>query len=136
MAIATPLFMASCATGPGTDGNGPAPSAPMQTMPAATMAKSPKPEALKAASVKKICKVRKNVVEWVLISGGCKNGYAHGSGDAQSVDRKRRYTGNFVDGEFSGKGEYDWGNGAHYTGEILAGKKHGSGTLLFADNSR
>jgi len=147
--VATALLMAGCATGPdGPDSNGPAPTqtvvAPTVTKPAVarrrrvttkkTVAKPPKPQVRKMIPAKTDCKVKKNVVRWVLISGGCKNGFAHGSGVARSVDRQRRFSGGFVEGEFSGKGEYDWGNGVRYTGEFQRGKKHGN-TLLYADNS-
>ena len=151
MVVVTALLVAGCATGP--DSSRPTPSASTQTVAAPTVAKPavarrrrvtskktaaakpPKPQVRKAAPMKTDCKVKKNVVRWVLISGGCKNGYAHGSGVAKSVDRQRRYSGDFVEGEFSGKGEYDWGNGVRYTGEFLRGEKHGTGTLLYADNS-
>jgi hypothetical protein len=88
------------------------------------------------AKGKQDCKVKKDSVEWVLISGGCRNGYAHGEGRARSVDGRRSYAGSFVDGAFSGKGEYDWGNGVHYSGEFLTGGKNGLGTLTYPDNRK
>lgn len=89
--------------------------------------------ALPQATGQSACKVRKNVVEWVHTSGGCRGGYAHGAGRARSVDGQRSYSGMFADGRFSGEGEYDWGNGVRYTGRFLNGQRNGYGTLAYPD---
>jgi hypothetical protein len=95
---------------------------------------APRP-AVPPAPAQSACKVRKNVVEWVYISGGCRNGYAHGLGRARSVDGARSYSGMFVDGRFSGEGEYDWGNGVRYTGRFLKGQRNGPGSLVYPGRS-
>jgi hypothetical protein len=87
-------------------------------------------------TIKQACKVKKDSVEWVHISGGCKNGYAHGAGRARSVDGRRSYAGMFVDGAFSGQGDYDWGNGVRYIGEFLNGRKTGFGILAYPNNRK
>src|SRR3989441_10449079 len=81
------------------------------------------PRSAPPPSIKQACKVKKDSVEWVHVSGRCKNGYAHGAGQARSVDGRRSYAGMFVDGALSGQGDYDWGNGVRYTGEFLNGRK-------------
>ena len=139
------LLLSGCATGgdPGSAGDR-ADVRPTQRTnePAARPTKPPvvsQPRAIQRPSTafakgRQDCKVKKDSVEWVFISGGCRNGYAHGEGRARSVDRRRSYAGSFVDGAFSGKGEYDWGNGVHYSGEFLNGGKNGFGTLIYPDN--
>jgi hypothetical protein len=87
-------------------------------------------------TAKQSCKVKRDSVEWLHLSGGCKNGYAHGEGRARSVDGHRSYIGAFVDGAFSGHGDYDWGDGVHYTGEFLKGRRNGFGTLVYPDNKK
>jgi len=94
------------------------------------------PPAVPPAQVVSRCKVRKNSVEWVYVSGGCRNGYAHGRGRARSVDGRRTYVGMFADGAFSGEGEYDWGNGVRYVGHFLNGRRNGSGTLTYPDSRK
>jgi hypothetical protein len=91
------------------------------------------PPAVPPAPAQSACKVRKNVVEWVYISGGCRNGYAYGFGRARSVDGRRSYSGMFADGHFSGEGEYDWGDGVRYTGRFLNGRRNGPGNLVYPD---
>ena len=139
------LLLLGCATGGGQSSAGEQSdvrSTQRTIEPAGRPTKPPvvsKPKAVKRPSSastkgKQDCKVKKDSVEWVLISGGCRNGYAHGRGRARSVDGRRSYAGSFVDGAFSGKGEYDWGNGVHYSGEFLNGGKNGLGTLIYPDN--
>lgn len=91
----------------------------------------PKP----AKTRKTRCKVRNDAVAWVHVSGGCKDGYAHGNGRAHSVDGKRTYAGEFAQGYFSGQGNYDWGDGTTYSGEFKKSKKNGQGTLTYPDKS-
>jgi hypothetical protein len=93
------------------------------------------PPPVPPAPAQSACKVRKNVVEWVYISGGCRNGYAYGPGRARSADGRRSYSGMFADGHFSGEGEYDWGNGVRYTGRFLNGRRNGTGNLVYPDGT-
>jgi hypothetical protein len=93
------------------------------------------PPAVPRAPAQSACKVRKNVVEWVHISGGCRNGYAYGPGRARSVDGRRSYSGMFADGQFSGEGEYDWGDGVHYSGRFRNGRRNGPGHLVYPDGT-
>src|SRR5207245_9172315 len=97
---------------------------------------APPPPRSAPPPIKQACKVKKDSVEWVHISGAWKNGYAHGAGRARSVDGRRSYAGMFVDGAFSGQGDYDWGNGVRYTGEFLNGRKSGFGTLAYPNNRK
>src|SRR5574341_926271 len=82
------------------------------------------------------CRVRNDAVAWMHVSGGCKDGYAHGEGRAVSVDGKRTYAGEFAQGYFSGQGDYDWGDGTTYAGEFKKSKKHGHGILAYQDKSK
>lgn len=59
--------------------------------------------------------------------GKCKNGLAHGKGNAQGTDH---YIGRFSKGWPDGKGTYTWANGDEYSGQFVLGKRHGEGTLL------
>jgi len=63
-------------------------------------------------------------------TGKCKNGLAHGKGEASGTDK---YAGNFSKGLPEGKGIYTWANGSSYNGEWVAGKRHGIGT--YSNNS-
>ncbi len=93
------------------------------------------PPAASRKRAQSACKVRKNVVEWVHVSGACRNGYAYGSGRARSADGRRSYSGMFADGHFSGEGEYDWGDGVRYIGRFLNGRRHGPGNLVYPDGT-
>ncbi len=44
-----------------------------------------------------------------------------------------RYRGQTRDGEFHGKGRYDWPNGDRYVGQWKDGDQHGRGTFIWAD---
>ena len=138
--IAVSFFVASCASGPGKSKTSKPAATPKSTVVKKIPVRKKRRAARKTSVARKpapkiSCKVRRNVVKWALIKGGCKNGYAHGNGYAKSIDQRRSYRGQFVDGQFYGKGDYDWGNGVRYTGDFEAGKKHGSGTLTYANKS-
>lgn len=59
--------------------------------------------------------------------GKCKKGLAHGKGYAVERDT---YLGKFVEGWPDGRGTYTWENGNKYTGDYVAGKRHGDGRLV------
>lgn len=59
-------------------------------------------------------------------SGDCKNGYAHGQGVAEGMDK---YEGKFKNGLPHGSGKYTWSNGDNYEGQFKKGEKHGKGSL-------
>lgn len=59
--------------------------------------------------------------------GKCKNGLAHGKGDAQGTDH---YVGRFSQGWPDGKGTYAWANGDEYHGDFAEGKRDGEGTMI------
>lgn len=65
-------------------------------------------------------------------SGGCKNGYAHGKGIAQGVDR---YEGQFTKGLPEGRGIYKWADGTYYDGQWKAGRKNGRGKMYYKDST-
>ncbi|MEW5313928.1 MAG: hypothetical protein WDW38_005459 [Sanguina aurantia] len=44
------------------------------------------------------------------------------------------YQGDFFKNTITGTGEYRWPNGAHYTGQVSNGKRHGRGRMAFADS--
>lgn len=144
------LLLTGCASGPRPATNPtalmarPEPAAPIETEREFRKEHSPEQAARAARPAatshqtkpkQTACKVMSDTVDWVLISGGCKDGYAHGEGHAKSVTGKRRYSGGFSEGFFSGNGTYDWGNGTRYTGGFRQGKKHGQGTLTCGDKS-
>ena len=47
-----------------------------------------------------------------------------------------RYTGQWVNNLYHGKGELTWANGDIYQGEFLYGMMHGQGTFTYKDGSR
>ncbi|MEP7107173.1 MAG: hypothetical protein ABI760_04310 [Ferruginibacter sp.] len=57
-------------------------------------------------------------------SGECKNGFAHGKGEAKGV---HRYVGNFKYGLPNGKGVYYYNNAVFYSGNFQEGLKEGKG---------
>ncbi len=61
-----------------------------------------------------------------IYKGKCKNGLAHGKGNAIGADS---YEGKFANGLPNGKGIYIWANGDKYEGSWLAGKRDGEGIL-------
>jgi len=65
-------------------------------------------------------------------SGGCKNGFAHGKGIAQGVDR---YEGRFTMGIPDGNGTYTWANGTYFKGVWKNGKKDGIGKMVYKDST-
>ena len=42
-------------------------------------------------------------------------------------DNGESYQGNFIDGEFHGKGTYTWLDGSYYTGDYALGDREGQG---------
>ncbi len=61
-------------------------------------------------------------------AGDCKQGLAHGFGEATGEDF---YRGDFVRGLPQGKGTYMWKNGGNYTGEWDKGLRDGSGIYTY-----
>jgi len=61
-------------------------------------------------------------------SGDCKNGLAHGEGEATGIDF---YKGMFKKGLPNGEGTYEWATGERYEGLWKNGKRHGQGTFYF-----
>lgn len=57
-------------------------------------------------------------------NGECKNGYAHGYGDAKGIDM---YSGTFKKGYPDGSGVYTWSHGGVYNGNMKWGLRHGVG---------
>ncbi|QOX79875.1 hypothetical protein FY034_13345 [Trichlorobacter lovleyi] len=70
-------------------------------------------------------------------SGGCKDGYAHGSGVLQwYVDNNQaagRYQGEMLRGKRHGSGTYKWQNGNSYAGGWAYDKLHGNGRMTLVD---
>lgn len=109
-----------------------APALPPDSAPASDSVRARAPTQASAVS----CKVKPDGVEWVYVSGECRNGYVHGVGVARSRDGKRHYEGDFVDGAFEGRGTYDWGDGTRYVGEFRASRKNGNGEITYASGNR
>ncbi len=65
--------------------------------------------------------------------GKCKNGFANGKGIAVGVDR---YEGQFSKGLADGTGIYTWKTGETYSGEWMAGQRHGVGTYTMHVSGR
>ncbi|MBU8891565.1 MAG: hypothetical protein KOO66_02215 [Bacteroidales bacterium] len=63
--------------------------------------------------------------------GSCKQGFAHGKGIAQGVDK---YEGKFKMGLPQGIGTYTWANGNIYSGGWKKGMRSGTGTYFSASN--
>jgi len=140
---ATVVLMAGCAMG---GAGAPVRSTPAKPAPAPVTIMPPrtpmpttearaypaKPARLRTAS--RPCRVHRDSVDWILVSGGCRNGNAQGQGRARSVDGRRSYSGGFVAGYFDGEGSYDWGNGVRYTGAFVRGRKSGPGKIDYPDH--
>lgn len=62
------------------------------------------------------------------------NGLCHGKGTATNPKNGLYYTGDWVNGEFSGKGKLKISNGV-YEGGFLNGLYHGEGTMVYADGT-
>lgn len=77
-------------------------------------------------SAQENCRVLIPEIDSIYI-GKCKKGFAHGKGTATRIDS---YTGRFSEGLPEGQGTYTWVNGDTYTGNWIAGKLHGEGTLI------
>jgi len=78
------------------------------------------------------CKVLKAEIS-LIYKGECKNGLAHGKGEASGRDN---YSGDFRKGLPHGKGIYTWASGEEYEGGWKKGMRHGSGTYSYISNGR
>jgi len=78
------------------------------------------------------CKVLLPALDSVYI-GKCKNGLAHGSGEAWG---RFHYKGKFVDGYPQGEGRAEYPDSTVYVGNWKAGLKHGKGTVHFKENGK
>ncbi len=78
------------------------------------------------------CKVLKPEIS-LIYKGECKNGFAHGSGEASGRDH---YIGEFKKGWPQGKGIYEWANGDQYDGSWKKGKRHGYGKFISIINEQ
>jgi len=78
------------------------------------------------------CKVLVPEIE-LIYKGECKNGLAHGRGEATGRDH---YVGDFKKGLPHGEGTYEWNSGEVYEGSWKKGMRHGMGTYLFFVNDR
>jgi hypothetical protein len=81
------------------------------------------------------CAIVAGAVPWIHVRGACRQGYAHGDGEARSRDGRRRYRGRFQNGAFHGKGIYEWGDGTIYRGDFVNGRKAGQGAISHPDGS-
>lgn len=77
----------------------------------------------------KPCKVVSGPIKGAYV-GGCRNGYAHGSGIANGADS---YTGDFKKGLPHGEGIYTWSDSNKYEGSFRNGLMHGKGTYYIAE---
>ena len=59
------------------------------------------------------------------VSGDCKNGIG-----SEILCNDNKYTGNFIKGVYSGKGEFKWANGDIYNGDWVNGLRQGKGKFL------
>ena len=78
------------------------------------------------------CKVLKAEIS-LIYKGECKNGLAHGFGEASGKDF---YKGKFKNGLPHGEGTYEWGLGEVYEGNWRKGLRHGTGKYSFFANGR
>jgi hypothetical protein len=78
------------------------------------------------------CKVLKAEISLVY-EGECKNGLAHGVGEASGRDF---YKGEFRNGLPHGEGTYEWASGEVYEGRWKKGLRHGEGKYSFFVNNR
>ena len=66
-------------------------------------------------------------------TGDWKNDKPEGNGKLYDEDGKLRYEGNFVDGNFNGKGIFYYNNGDRYEGNFVDGKCEGKGEIYYKD---
>lgn len=78
------------------------------------------------------CKVLKAEIS-LIYKGECKNGLAHGFGEASGRDF---YKGEFKNGLPHGEGTYEWGSGEVYEGNWRKGLRHGAGNYSFFSNGK
>ena len=78
---------------------------------------------LYAQDSNRTCKVELNSLKGIY-KGECKNGFAHGNGEATGIDR---YVGLFKNGLPNGKGIYYYNNHDYYSGSFQNGIKEGKG---------
>ena len=69
----------------------------------------------------------------IQYKGDCKNGLAHGKGEAFGNDY---YIGEFIKGWPQGEGTYKWSTGEIYTGKWKKGQRHGMGSYSFKINGK
>ena len=78
------------------------------------------------------CQVLKSEIS-LEYKGECKNGLAHGDGEAFGLDH---YKGQFKKGYPDGEGTYNWGTGEVYEGQWKDGMRHGKGEYSYFVNNR
>ena len=78
------------------------------------------------------CKVLLAELDSVYV-GKCKNGLAHGSGEAWG---KFHYKGKFAEGLPQGEGRAEYPDGTVYVGTWKAGLREGKGTVYFKENGK
>lgn len=78
------------------------------------------------------CKVLLPALDSVYV-GKCKNGLAHGSGEAWG---RFHYTGKFVGGYPQGEGRAEYPDGTIYVGSWKMGLRHGKGTVFSKENGK
>ena len=88
--------------------------------------------AIQPVSGQSNCKVLKPEIS-LNYKGDCKNGLAHGKGEAFGTDQ---YTGQFKKGYPDGEGTYKWAAGEIYTGHWKRGMRHGAGELSLVENNK
>ena len=85
---------------------------------------------LYAQDSSKMCKVEMNSLIGTY-SGECKNGYAHGKGEAKGL---HRYVGIFSNGLPNGKGIYYYNDSIYYSGNFQDGIREGKGEMHYLRN--
>lgn len=83
-----------------------------------------------AQEISENCRVLLHTISGVY-QGGCKNGFAHGKGISQGIDK---YEGRFKKGLPNGSGKYFWANGNIYDGEWKMGRRNGVGKFFSSSN--
>jgi len=78
------------------------------------------------------CQVLKSEIS-LEYKGECKNGLAHGNGEAFGLDH---YKGKFKKGYPDGEGTYNWGTGEVYEGQWKNGLRHGKGEYSYFVNNK
>jgi hypothetical protein len=84
------------------------------------------------ASAQNPCKVLLPALDSVY-AGGCKNGLAHGAGEAWG---RFHYTGRFVAGYPQGQGRAEYPDGSVYDGAWKKGMRNGKGTFSFMEKGQ